>query len=64
MRLIRAMIVKGLNVPICIQVFILSLNEKGIDKYQIVTHVRDWLDCTNYEAYRVVESVLGVCINE
>ena len=64
MRMIAQMKVKCFSVPLSLQTLILSLSLRGVDKFEIVTYVRDWLDCSQYDAIRVVESILGVCIND
>ena len=62
--MISRMRVRCFSIPLGLQTLIMSLTIKGIDKYEIVTYVRDWLDCPQNDAIRVVESVIGVCFND
>lgn len=64
MRMIAQMRVRCRNIPLAIQTLILSLTSRGVSKFDIVTHVRDWFDCSQDDAFRIVESVIGVCENE
>ena len=64
MRMIAQMKVRCRDIPLTVQTLILSLYSRGIDKFDIVTHVRDWLDCSQDDAFRIVESVIGVCCND
>lgn len=64
MRLIHNMFVRGRLISIGLQVYILNSHHKKIDKFEVVSVVRDWLNCSQSESIRIVESVIGVCTFE
>ena len=60
MKLTRNMIVKNRLIPLGVQCMILNSHLRGISKFEIASYIADWLDCHQFDAIRIVDSVIGV----